>query len=58
MKYLIASDIHGSAYWCEKMLAVAEKEQPDKLIFLGDILAIVGCVNNVKSTLHRFIKRV
>ena len=38
MKYLIASDIHGSAYWCEKMLAVAEKEQPDKLIFLGDIL--------------------
>ena len=38
MKYLIASDIHGSAFWCEKLLQLAQKEQPDKLIFLGDIL--------------------
>ena len=38
MKYVIASDIHGSAFWCEKLLQLAEKEQPDKLIFLGDIL--------------------
>ena len=38
MKLLIASDIHGSAYWCERLLELAEKEQPDKLILLGDIL--------------------
>ena len=38
MKFLIASDIHGSAYWCEKLLEVAQREQPDKLILLGDIL--------------------
>lgn len=38
MKFLIASDIHGSAYWCEKLLTLAQQEQPDKLILLGDIL--------------------
>ena len=38
MKLLIASDIHGSAYWCERLLELAEKEQPDKLVLLGDIL--------------------
>ena len=38
MKLLIASDIHGSAYWCRKLMEIAEKEQPDKLILLGDLL--------------------
>lgn len=38
MKYLIASDIHGSAYYCEKMLEAFEKEKADKLLLLGDIL--------------------
>ena len=38
MKLVIASDIHGSAFWCKKMLEVAENEQPDRLILLGDIL--------------------
>ena len=38
MKLLIASDIHGSAYWCRKLIDLAEKEQPDKLILLGDLL--------------------
>ena len=38
MKLLIASDIHGSAYWCEKLLDLARREQPDKLILLGDVL--------------------
>ena len=38
MKLLIASDIHGSAYWCGKLLELAEKQQPDKLVLLGDIL--------------------
>ena len=38
MKYFIASDIHGSLYFCEKMLASFEKEKADKLVLLGDIL--------------------
>ena len=38
MKLLIASDIHGSAYWCGKVLELARQEQPDKLVLLGDIL--------------------
>ena len=38
MKFLIASDIHGSAFWCGRLMDVLKKEQPDKLILLGDIL--------------------
>ena len=38
MKLMIASDIHGSAYYCKKLLAAYEKEQADKLLLLGDIL--------------------
>lgn len=38
MKLLIASDIHGSAVWCKKMLDAFEKEGADKLVLLGDIL--------------------
>ena len=35
---MIASDIHGSAYYCEKMLRAYEKEEAEKLLLLGDIL--------------------
>ena len=38
MKYLIASDIHGSAYYCEKVIESFEREKADKLLLLGDIL--------------------
>ena len=38
MKYFIASDIHGSAYYCKKMLEAWEKEEADRIVFLGDIL--------------------
>ena len=38
MKLFIASDIHGSAYWCEKMLEAYDKSGAEKLILLGDIL--------------------
>ncbi len=38
MKIMIASDIHGSAFYCRKMLAAFEREQADKLLLLGDIL--------------------
>lgn len=38
MKYLIASDIHGSAYFTRMLLEAYETEQADRLILLGDIL--------------------
>ncbi len=38
MKYLIASDIHGSAFWCEKLLEAFENEEAEKLVLLGDLL--------------------
>ena len=38
MKLFIASDIHGSAYYCKKMLNSYETEKADKLLLLGDIL--------------------
>ena len=37
-KIMIASDIHGSAYYCKKLLERYELEKPDKLVLLGDIL--------------------
>lgn len=38
MKLMFASDIHGSAYYCRKMLEAWEQERPGRLILLGDIL--------------------
>lgn len=38
MKLMIASDLHGSAFYVEKLLSAMELEQPDKLILLGDLL--------------------
>ncbi|MBE6589087.1 MAG: phosphodiesterase [Ruminococcaceae bacterium] len=38
MKLMIASDIHGSAYYCERMLEAYRREGAKKLLLLGDIL--------------------
>ena len=38
MKLMIASDIHGSAYYCEKLLKAYDEEKADKMLLLGDIL--------------------
>ncbi len=38
MKWLIASDIHGSAYWCEKLLEAYRAEGADRMLLLGDVL--------------------
>ncbi len=38
MKFMIASDIHGSAYYCRQMLEAYKREGADRLILLGDIL--------------------
>ena len=38
MKFLIASDIHGSLKYCEMLLKAFKQEKADKIILLGDIL--------------------
>jgi len=38
MKYIFASDIHGSAYYCRALVENFRKEKADRLILLGDIL--------------------
>ena len=38
MKLMIASDIHGSAYYCGQMLDAYRREGADRLLILGDIL--------------------
>lgn len=38
MKLMIASDIHGSAVFCERLLEAFDREQAGRLLLLGDIL--------------------
>lgn len=38
MKWMIASDIHGSAYYCKKMIDRYKAENADRLLLLGDLL--------------------
>ena len=38
MKWMIASDIHGSALYCRMLLDAFEKEKADALLLLGDHL--------------------
>lgn len=37
MKLLIASDIHGSGYYAEKLKELVKIENPNRLILLGDL---------------------
>ncbi len=38
MKLLIASDLHGSAYYTRLLLDACEREAPGRVILLGDLL--------------------
>ena len=38
MKLLIASDLHGSAYYCRLLLDAFRREQAERLVLLGDLL--------------------
>ena len=38
MKYMFASDIHGSAYYCRRLLEEYQKSGAERLILLGDLL--------------------
>ncbi len=38
MKLVIASDIHGAADACARLMAAIEAESPDRVVLLGDLL--------------------
>lgn len=38
MKWMVASDIHGSAKYCRELLDAYEREEADRLLLLGDLL--------------------
>ncbi len=38
MKFLVASDLHGSAYFTQKLTERIKEEKPEKVILLGDLL--------------------
>ena len=38
MKWLIASDLHGSAHYCRKLLDAFQREGADRMLLLGDLL--------------------
>ena len=38
MKIMVASDIHGSGYYARQLLTAFEREAPEKLLLLGDLL--------------------
>jgi len=38
MKWLIASDIHGSAFYCKKLIDAYREEKADRILLLGDVL--------------------
>ena len=52
MKYMFASDIHGSAYYCRKMLEAFEAEGASRLFLLGDLL-YHGPRNDLPKNTHR-----
>ena len=37
MKLVIVSDIHGSSYYAIRLKEIVEKENPDKIVLLGDL---------------------
>lgn len=53
MKLMIASDIHGSAYYCRKMLEAYKREDADRLLLLGDILITVHAMTCQRITIQR-----
>lgn len=38
MKIMFASDIHGSVFYCKKMIERFEEEKCEKMVLLGDLL--------------------
>ncbi len=66
MKLMIASDLHGSALYTGQLLGAMERENPEKLLLLGDLLyhgprndlpegyapkEVIGLLNGIKEKL-------
>lgn len=66
MKVVVISDIHGSGYYTEKIKEIVEKENPDKIVLLGDLyyhgprndlsqeynpMKVAGILNSLKNKL-------
>lgn len=66
MKLFIASDIHGSLYYLNKLVDAIETEKPDRIVLLGDLLyhgprndlpldynpkAVINILNSLKEKL-------
>ena len=41
MKWMIASDLHGSYFYASQMQQAFEREQADRLLLLGDLLCLL-----------------
>ena len=70
MKYMFASDIHGSAYYCRKMLEAYKEEKAERLVLLGDLLyhgprndlpkeyapkEVIPMLNNMKNEVDQMV---
>ncbi|MCR5482128.1 MAG: phosphodiesterase [Clostridia bacterium] len=64
MKLMIASDLHGSAQYCEELIKAYKRENPEKILLLGDLLyhgprnslpdeyepkSVIGMLNSIRS---------
>ena len=73
MKFLIASDIHGSSLYCRQLLSRYQQEKADKLLLLGDLLyhgprnklpeeyspqEVISMLNSLKSNITAFVETV
>ena len=38
MKWIIASDLHGSVHYCRRLLEAWKREEAPRMLFLGDLL--------------------
>lgn len=67
MKYMFASDIHGSAYYCRRMIEAYKEEGAERLVLLGDLLyhgprndlpkdyapkEVIGMLNEIKEEIY------
>ena len=53
MRYLIASDIHGSSDCCKKMIEAFGREKAERILLLGDILPAMVCLFVLVSFLSK-----
>lgn len=58
MKWLIASDLHGSADWCRRLLQAYEREKADRMLLLGDVLGYSRDARKVADMLNPLAEQI